>query len=104
MLQDAQRDIDAMCRILCGPKRLRPPWSAIWAIPGSSHNAVGGAFGTFQCRSLRGYGANTPHLRKTALAAPNGSGVKGPGGARVIRATSSKEAIASQKQSQKPSI
>jgi hypothetical protein len=46
----------------------------------------------------------TPHFRSTFFAKPNGSGVKGPGGARVIRATQNSAAIASQKHSQNPSI
>jgi len=50
------------------------------------------------------YDTVTPHFRSTFFAKPNGSGVKGPGGARVIRATQNSAAIASQKHSQKPSI
>jgi hypothetical protein len=46
----------------------------------------------------------TPHLLSTVLAKPNGAGVNGPGGARVINATTPSAAAASQKQSQKPSI
>ena len=46
----------------------------------------------------------TPHFRSTFFAKPNGAGVKGPGGARVIRATKNSAAIASQKHSQNPSI
>src|SRR5439155_4973743 len=41
------------------------------------------------------YGTVTPHLRNTFFAKPNGAGVKGPGGARVIRATTNSAAIAS---------
>ena len=49
-------------------------------------------------------GTASPHLRINAFAAPNDSGVNGPGGARAIRLTKISAAIASQKQSQKPSI
>jgi hypothetical protein len=33
------------------------------------------------------YATFTPHLRNSILAKPNGAGVNGPGGARVINAT-----------------
>ena len=50
------------------------------------------------------YAICIPHRRSMFLAKPNGAGVNGPGGARVIRATQNNADIASQKQSQKPSI
>jgi hypothetical protein len=50
------------------------------------------------------HGTDTPHRRINAFAKPNGAGVNGPGGARVISATKNSAAIASQKHSQKPSM
>ena len=48
--------------------------------------------------------ATTPQLPHQAFATPSGTGVKGPGGALVIRARKPSAAIASQNVSQKPSI
>jgi hypothetical protein len=48
--------------------------------------------------------ARTPHQRINAFAKPNGAGVNGPGGARLINATKNSATIASQKESQKPSM
>ncbi len=45
-----------------------------------------------------------PNHRHSARATPNGAGVNGPGGARVIKVTKPSAAIASQNVSQKPSI
>jgi hypothetical protein len=42
--------------------------------------------------------------RRSACAAPNGVGINGPGGARVISATNPSAIIASQNVSQNPSI
>jgi hypothetical protein len=50
------------------------------------------------------YDTATPHRRSTPLAKPNGAGVNGPGGARVISAVTPSAVIASQKHNQKPSI
>ena len=50
------------------------------------------------------YGTVTPHRRSTRFAKPNGAGVNGPGGARVMSAVQNSATMASQKHSQKPSI
>jgi len=50
------------------------------------------------------YGTVTPHRRNTPFAKPNGTGVNGPGGARVMSAVQNSATMASQKHSQKPSI
>jgi len=50
------------------------------------------------------YARENLNHRIRARAAPNGSGVNGPGGALVIRAVKARAAIASQKHSQKPSM
>jgi hypothetical protein len=47
---------------------------------------------------------DTPHQRINAFAKPNGAGVNGPGGARLINTTKNSATIASQKDSQKPSM
>jgi hypothetical protein len=47
---------------------------------------------------------DTPHQRISPFAKPNGAGVNGPGGARLINATKNSATIASQKDSQKPSM
>jgi hypothetical protein len=47
---------------------------------------------------------DTPHQRINAFAKPSGAGVNGPGGARLINATKNSATIASQKESQKPSM
>jgi hypothetical protein len=47
---------------------------------------------------------DTPHQRINAFAKQNGAGVNGPGGARLINATKNSATIASQKDSQKPSM
>jgi hypothetical protein len=47
---------------------------------------------------------DTPHQRINAFAKPNGAGLNGPGGARLINATKNSATIASQKDSQNPSM
>ena len=47
---------------------------------------------------------DSPHQRINDFAKPNGAGVNGPGGARLINATKNSATIASQKDSQKPSM
>ena len=53
---------------------------------------------------LARYGTATPHRRSAPFAKPNGAGVNGPGGARVMSAVQNSATMAIQKHSQKPSI
>jgi hypothetical protein len=55
-------------------------------------------------KSAGRYRRDNPNRRIRARAAPNGAGVNGPGGARVISATHPSAAIASQNVSQNQSI